>query len=140
MRHIATKEEIAALPHWAVAFLDAAWTTPDSDGQREPLHRFPEMQTIGQMMAINLDTAMQTPGIVDRHFTFSVTDGGGQFGQASFWNDRTYELAFDLSMIWNSRATIAVCQQCGNLHQPAKGKVARFCSPQCRLKAHRKAA
>ena len=47
-------------------------------------------------------------------------------------------IAHGLTLAWNERFTIAECVVCGNLMQPGKGRVARTCSPECRVELHRR--
>ena len=140
MRIFATKEELEGAPSWLTEFLTRAWAEPDENGQRAALARFDDMKRIAGTLALQVDEAAQNPDLVDRHFTFTVTPEGGQFGQAAFWNDRTAELAEALAIAWNSRATLTSCQTCEKLLQPSKGKAARFCSTACRVASHRGAA
>ena len=152
MRIHATREEVDALPEPARAFLDAAWSAPDEDGQRPALDHFDGIERIGAAMALCVRNAMQEPGAVDTYFTFSLMRSANEarsadeapqmwlFGQGSFFKDRSTEIAFNLVTAWNSRVTLAECAVCKKLMQPGKGRIARTCSPQCRLELHRKGA
>lgn len=137
MRIVATRDEVEGLPAWAKEFVAVAWGAPDEDGMRKVKPVFEDMTRIGAKVASEMEKGLNQPDALRRHFGFAVEDPGGRFTQADFWLHRDLETIFEFLKAWNSRADIGVCQVCGSIHLPAKGRAARFCSPACRLKAHR---
>jgi hypothetical protein len=136
MRIHATKAELDELPDWVADFLNAAWATPDEQGQRAAVGHFKGQREIAGRFADRLREALQNPAVCDHNIAFVPTEKP-HFIVTAFIMDRPTKIAYDLMLAWNSRATLAPCEICGSLIQPGKGRVARTCSDVCRQKLHR---
>lgn len=132
----ASREEVKTLPASVRNFLNSAWTPPDKDGQRIARTYFEDIDKIGGQLATFVTRELQNPNSSEVWFNFSRADGP-RFRQAVFWKNRAAKIAYELAIAWSEGATLAECVVCGNLMQPGKGRVARTCSPKCRLELHR---
>lgn len=138
MKIHATKEEIENAPEWISDFLSSAWAEPDSNGHRQALDHFDDMQFIAGSVATNVQLLRRNTYDVDVHFVFSFDENGGRFSQFDLWKNRNGEIGAALASAWSRRATISECWECGNLMEASRGKPARYCSAKCRVAAHRK--
>ncbi|AXT25532.1 hypothetical protein D1823_02315 [Ruegeria sp. AD91A] len=134
MQKLATPTELRTAPDWLTDFLDAAWQLPGSDGQRQPNTRIdPDVaQAIAQAITVaasSKDTA--------HHCVFTLDADGGRFGSVTLWGGSHTHIAIALTLAWSERRPLAICGTCGTLMLPGKGRVARYCSNNCRVAAHR---
>lgn len=139
MRLVAERDAVENAPDWVLEFLAAGWAEPDERGQRAALKSTAALYhpVILEFVA-QMTKALRDPKMVIPQYSFSLRPGEESgFDQFNLWTDASYQFANSLANLWNAGAPIAECVICGNLIVPEKGRIARTCSPQCRLKLHR---
>ncbi|WP_170436957.1 hypothetical protein [Ruegeria arenilitoris] len=134
MQKLASTSELRTAPDWLTDFLDAAWQIPGSDGQRQPNTRIDK--GVADALAVAVTTAANEPS-TNHYFAFTLDADGGRFETVTLWGSPFIQLGIKLGEAWSERRPLAICGTCGTLMLPGKGRVARYCSNNCRVAAHR---
>jgi hypothetical protein len=129
MNVIAFRDELATLPEPVRIFLDKAWSPPNPDDQRIPLHIFITINETNSAVANFLNQNKPKPVL-----EFSLHHHS--FTESFIWPNRTAEIAYALAETWNRRRPIAYCSNCGALIT-TKRRTTRTCSNNCRFKRHK---
>lgn len=140
MEVLATKEQVKELPQPVKALLKNAWGEPDENGVRQAQNLEDPSRSLnnfGVDVAKELTQTLTNPEKVYQLSNYKVTDKGGYFDFQMIWRDPITKAFYQIIVAWNGRKAIGTCHVCGSLFLPAKGRTAKFCSPKCRLKAHR---
>lgn len=113
-----------------------AWTKPDENGQRHVRRSLDEKAMHAFTEEFNMMGGL--PGIVKVHMAFRDAPGGLRLETSTRYASSDLRAAHRLAEAWDQKRTLAECVVCGTIISPDKGRIARTCSPACRLALNRR--